>query len=74
MDIDRNVCIVESIKKQHVSLPTAEIPFLPSSFHLPLKRLAGGRFGYDGTSRHCPFIFLSFRIFPPFCERIQIYG
>lgn len=74
MDIDGNVFIVESIKRQHVSLPTAEIPFLPSSFHSPLKRPAGGRSGYDGTSRHCPVIFLSFRIFLPFCERVQIYG
>ena len=37
-----------------------ENPFLPTSFHLPLKRPADGGSGCEGISRHPPFSLLSF--------------
>ena len=51
--------MTESIKITAFFRPTSGNLFLPSSFHLLLKRPADGGFGCEGTSCHPPFSLLS---------------
>ena len=52
--------MTESIKITAFFRPTSGNLFLPSSFHLLLKRPADGGFGCERTSFHPPFSLLSF--------------
>mgnify|MGYP004714979433 CR=1 FL=1 len=59
--------MTESIKITAFFRPTSGNLFLPSSFHLLLKRPADGGFGCEGTSFHPPFSLLSFvKLLPDF--------
>ena len=51
--------MTESIKITAFFRPTSGNLFLPSSFHLLLKRPADGGFGCERTSFHPPFSLLS---------------
>ena len=51
--------MTESIKITAFFRPTSGNLFLPSSFHLLLKRPADGGSGCEGTSCHSPFSLLS---------------
>ena len=58
--------MTESIKITAFFRPTSGNLFLPSSFHLLLKRPADGGFGCERTSFHPPFSLLSFvKLLPP---------
>ena len=69
--------MTESIKITAFFRPTSGNLFLPSSFHLLLKRPADGGFGCERTSFHPPFSLLSsVKLLPAFelFDNAFIYG
>ena len=63
--------MTESIKITAFFRPTSGNLFLPSSFHLLLKRPADGGFGCERTSFHPPFSLLSSVILLPAGQRLK---